>query len=614
MKWRPAALLLLAPLAAGAAGKSVVGSKHDLSVSGPGPIKAVRETQVCVFCHVPHKARSTAGGSNRPDSPALHKPYASSTMESPPPGAPDGATRVCLSCHDGTTALGQTIASGRIVMRGLGTDEKLPADHPSNVGTDLRRSHPVSFVPARRPRLRLPDAGDAVHLDRAGRLQCTSCHDPHREDADPVTRKFLVKSNGASAICTSCHVLPLWQGNPSGHQVSNAVFGVAQGATTGYRTVSENGCMACHASHGTGPGNRLVKRDARGNEEQTCLGCHNGQVVPGDVSRDVAKTWSHAAPANAPSSHDAAEGPDNGVQRLPETRSSTPRHVTCVDCHNPHAAYRKAATAPGASGALSGVWGIDRNGLRVEPVVYEYQVCFKCHGDSMNQPQANGPRPPESTRRAYNEVNLRRAFDPSGPSAHPVVAPGRNPDVPSLLPPYTAAGQIYCSDCHGSDEASTGTVPRGPHGSIHPHLLERAYATIDRTPESPAAYALCYKCHDRAVLLSTRSSFGLHALHVVGQATPCAACHESHGISPVAGNAVNNAHLVDFDVSIVAPSARGLRQYVSSGPRAGSCSLSCHGKDHDGLSYGPAGNVPLGPANRLRSTLRQMVLPPPAGR
>lgn len=34
----------------------VRGTKHDLSINGPGTLKAVAETQVCVFCHTPHNA------------------------------------------------------------------------------------------------------------------------------------------------------------------------------------------------------------------------------------------------------------------------------------------------------------------------------------------------------------------------------------------------------------------------------------------------------------------------------------------------------------------------------------------------------------------------------
>jgi cytochrome c553 len=336
------------------------------------------------------------------------------------------------------------------------------------------------------------------------------------------------------------------------------------------------------------------------------------------------KPYAHAAVANGPSGHDAAEGPQHETLRIPESKSTAQRHVSCVDCHNPHGAGSQPAFGVRAAGALAGVWGIDRNGRRVEPVQYQYEVCFKCHGDSANKPQGQGPYPPETLRRTVPDHNLRRVFDLTSPSAHPIEGPGRNPDVPSLFPPLTAQSVITCTDCHASDTApaatgappaapgspgaSTATGARGPHGSVYLHLLERPLETADRTPESEAAYALCYKCHDRKVVLSDRSSFNLHTLHVAGRTpgdgAPCTACHASHGVSPVQGNPVNNAHLVDFDVSIVKKGKGGVMRYTSAGYRAGSCALSCHGVEHDDtFVYAPGKAAPAAASPALRSSI-----------
>jgi hypothetical protein len=72
---------------------------------------------------------------------------------------------------------------------------------------------------------------------------------------------------------------------------------------------------------------------------------------------------------------------------------------------------------------------------------------------------------------------------------------------------------------------------------------------------------------------------------VVDEQTPCSACHASHGVSLAAGTAVNNAHLIDFDVTIVRPDARGLRQYTAGVPGTGSCTLTCHGSRHEARGY-----------------------------
>jgi len=35
----------------------IVATKHNLSASGPGELKALTETRICVFCHTPHNAQ-----------------------------------------------------------------------------------------------------------------------------------------------------------------------------------------------------------------------------------------------------------------------------------------------------------------------------------------------------------------------------------------------------------------------------------------------------------------------------------------------------------------------------------------------------------------------------
>lgn len=602
-RWKSVLMALLVPAAAApqvrrtapappprVSGQSVLRTKHNLSVTGPGSIRALSETRVCIFCHVAH--HGAPHGSNRPESDAAYRLYASSTLASRVPNAPTGASRTCLSCHDGTIALGQTLASGRIAVRGTDPSGKLVG--PSNLGTDLRRTHPFSFQPVETKVSRRPDPKDPVRLDRGGSLQCTSCHDPHRDDLDPVQHQFLVRDNRDSALCLACHVFPQWKANPAAHQASTASFGPAQGSTAGYATVAQNACMSCHRSHAAGEGAALVKRPAGKSEDAVCLTCHDGTVARSNVAAQVARPFAHAPPATGPSGHDAAEGPDNAAAPLPERRQDARRHVSCVDCHDPHAAYRRAAAAPLANGTLSGAWGIDRSGQKVDPVNHEYEICFKCHADSANRRDAATPLPPGLPVRAVLQTNLRLVLDPSAASFHPVVAPGGNPDVPSLLDPFRPTSFVYCGDCHGADDSIPGE-PRGPHGSTNRFMLVRPYSTADLTVETPAAYALCYKCHSRDVLLSARTPFSwtnpttalpesLHARHLRNGA-PCSACHASHGVAATAGNAINNAHLIDFDVSIVKPNPSGLRRYTDLGPGTGSCALVCHGKLHDDRPY-----------------------------
>jgi hypothetical protein len=284
------------------------------------------------------------------------------------------------------------------------------------------------------------------------------------------------------------------------------------------------------------------------------------------------------------------------------------RHVACLDCHDPHAASGRPAPPGGVGGALAGVWGVDQHGQRVEQIRFEYELCFKCHGDSANKPQSGGVATGSAVQREFRYANLRSQLAPTAASYHPIVAPGRSPLVPGLEAPYTAGSLISCGDCHAAENGpgAGGSAPRGPHGSFYPFLLERNYSTADGTPESAAAFALCYKCHDRDTLVAPDrrdptqhpepTAFSEHARHLGFKVNaPCSACHAAHGVSSQAGSPIENAHLVDFDVAIVKPFG-GVRRYQSGLPGRGSCTLTCHGpngqKDHDGSSYAP---LPVAP-------------------
>src|SRR5829696_8305601 len=84
---------------------SVVNSAHNLSATGPGTIRATNEQQVCIFCHTPHNASPIQPLWNRNVPVAAYIPYASSSLQAQP-GQPTGTSKLCLSCHDGTIALG----------------------------------------------------------------------------------------------------------------------------------------------------------------------------------------------------------------------------------------------------------------------------------------------------------------------------------------------------------------------------------------------------------------------------------------------------------------------------------------------------------------------------
>ncbi|MEW8053502.1 MAG: hypothetical protein AB2809_24380, partial [Candidatus Thiodiazotropha sp.] len=299
-------------------------------------------------------------------------------------------------------------------------------------------------------------------------------------------------------------------------------------------------------------------------EDLNCTVCHSGNVATENIAAEFNKFSVHPI------------GDTTGVHDPAEENIIRTRHVECADCHNPHSAGAGGGNPPGA---LAGVRGVDRFGAAVKPLVFSYQLCFRCHADSANKP---APR----TRRQIGQTNVRLEFDPTNPSHHAVLGTGANPDVPSLIAPLTISSTISCQDCHNSDSGRNagGGGPRGPHGSRFEPILERQYITLDGTPESASAYALCYKCHDRNSILNDES-FPLHNKHIVEENTPCNVCHDPHGISGSQGNFLNNSKLINFDLSAVSADANGNLRFESNGNFTGTCYLNCHGEEHAPLSY-----------------------------
>ncbi len=540
----------------------VAATKHNLSVSGPGTVKASSESQICVFCHTPHNASPTAALWNRRNSATTYTPYSSTTARGGM-AQPNGASMLCLSCHDGTIALGDILSRATpIAMAGAVTT--MPAG-AGRLGTDLGDDHPVSFaytaalVAQRNNELVSPAAlTGRVKLDANGQMQCTSCHDPH----DNANGKFLVMANGASALCTACHAKPGW--SASSHATSTKTWngaGTNPWPTSSGGTVAGNGCENCHQPH-SAPGRRFLLHSAT--EENVCYACHNGNVSAKNVQAEFGKLSRHTVSASS-GTHDPTEPTIVGTM-----------HVECQDCHNPHASRSGAGTP---AGPLTGVRGVNISGAAIGTVTSEYEVCFRCHADSTSR------TPAPTVTRQIAQGNLRLRFQTSNASFHPIAGAGRSTNVPSLVAPWNTSSTVKCSDCHNNNAGpgAAGTGPNGPHGSIFRPLLERQYITTDNTTYAVGNYALCFKCHSSASILGD-ASFKEHSRHISSERAPCSVCHDPHGV-PTPGTVTSNSRLINFDTSVVKPSSGGILRFDSTGTFKGRCYLSCHGKDHNPEIY-----------------------------
>ncbi|MBN2008541.1 hypothetical protein JW960_04250 [candidate division KSB1 bacterium] len=543
-----------------AAAQSIVDTPHNLSANGPGSIHAGSETEICIFCHTPHNSSPCAPLWNRNNPGQNYILYQSSTIEAAP-GQPDGASILCLSCHDGTIALGAVVSRDHLIEFSGGITV-LPTGH-ANLGSDLSDDHPVSFIyntslAAADGELTDPATlNGPVQLD-GQKVQCTACHNPHNN----IYGNFLVASTHYSDLCMFCHQKNGWNG--SLHRVSSASWngsGNDPWPKSTYQTVAENGCENCHQPHGAGGAERIMRHLP---EENNCLDCHAGNVAAKNIQSDLNKSYRHDVFAYT-HIHDPEE---NAVSDI--------RHVECTDCHNPHVANGTDASAPVASGAIEGVKGVNSQGSAISAIQYEFEICYRCHADSPEKPGGH-------TSRQFYQTNVRLEFNAGNPSFHPVEASGKNGDVPSLISPLNEASIIYCTDCHASNNSSAN----GPHGSVYSPILKFRYETADYTSESYQAYELCYQCHDRNTIVNNQSTnFAnvVHRKHIVDLQTPCNVCHDPHGVQ---GSSTNQSHLINFDTSVVSKSTgrQGKLEFIDSGSFTGQCYLYCHGRNHNPKRY-----------------------------
>jgi predicted CXXCH cytochrome family protein len=237
-------------------------------------IRALTETRICVFCHTPHNATPLSPLWNRELEPQVYTVYASPTMQAGPLPQPSGPTKLCLTCHDGTIAMGAVVnPAGGIAMAGGG---RLPPGSLSDFGLDLSGHHPVSF-----PYHTALPSGDLASspppdlvYGGTDEVHCITCHDAHSD----AYGKFLLKDNRYSALCITCHQVSGWNG--SAHATSTAsVVGVLPRPPKTWPTytqLNEWGCEACHTPHFAPTAEQLLNFTAAPPAPFSCTsaGCH----------------------------------------------------------------------------------------------------------------------------------------------------------------------------------------------------------------------------------------------------------------------------------------------------------------------------------------------------
>jgi len=180
--------------------------------------------EICKVCHTPHNANMDVPDSplwNHQTTTATYNLYSSATLNAIP-GQPDGKSKLCLSCHDGTVAIDNHSGfTGGTHFTSWG-----------NVSTDLRDDHPISFTYDATlattdgnlydPSTTMSGLGGTIEQDllENGKLQCTSCHDVHvsrntqgcigchniHGGVGMITKTLSLRiPNDGSGLCLTCH-------------------------------------------------------------------------------------------------------------------------------------------------------------------------------------------------------------------------------------------------------------------------------------------------------------------------------------------------------------------------------------------------------------------------
>jgi Doubled CXXCH motif (Paired_CXXCH_1) len=260
-------------------------TKHNLGSSAPANQNSVSDTaEICVFCHTPHGADTTASAplwNKKLPSGTGYQVYAtanSTTIDGQVMTTVGSVSITCLSCHDGTQAMDNIInapgsggfvadgggaggrayswgASPRIDAGGLGVMSSV-----ANLGTDLRDDHPIGIEYCgggltgtsanATPGIATGSCKDSDFKQPfSGTINSqpvwwveTGTSDSARTRTDMIlyNRSFTLGGTGPAVECASCHDPHVSQGQAGPNsQVAGATF----------LRVSNNGsavCLACH--------------------------------------------------------------------------------------------------------------------------------------------------------------------------------------------------------------------------------------------------------------------------------------------------------------------------------------------------------------------------------
>ena len=253
-------------LLASGASAGIVSTPHNLTATGanpgPGPNKQSTTEQICVFCHTPHAANTSA------TAPLWNKAIPASTgyttYSTANSSTIDGnvlavgsVSAACLSCHDGTQAMDNLVnAPGSGGLNAAGSDRNYnwttgtnKVTGVANLTKDLTNDHPIGIQYCgggltgsgatvsgscadgdfNAVTTKSINGSQVFWVDTTGAgtrskndiilytrtftnnatgpsVECASCHDPHTDKAGTNSDvNFMRVTTSGSKICLACH-------------------------------------------------------------------------------------------------------------------------------------------------------------------------------------------------------------------------------------------------------------------------------------------------------------------------------------------------------------------------------------------------------------------------
>jgi len=362
--------------------EDIAATRHNLSSKNQEPTAGDDVTsstsEVCVFCHTPHGS-TPAGTTIKAPIWNRNLDYQSTTayvlydqawsfsFEGKPsdPSKPTGYSRLCLSCHDGTIALGSVInkpgsggfqsftpttdvmsmqnaGTGGIMPSGTGPGGDIGGD-TRLLGTNLQNDHPISFI---------FDSNLAVNVDA------------ELVDPGPVLYSNL---NAVTPLA------------PSGGYRTGVKRFPGNDPSQGFNMVQ---CTSCHNPHAvTYPKFLRAPRFQDAGEHGFLPG---GLPVADHPPGQIICLYCHSKPGWDNSTHDVSQAVHNPYPVADDPGTSRPEdydfdgthtvaQYACRNCHDPHTAqgakrlHKEGVTVFGGADAIE-------------------NTCFMCH--SPNKPSS----------------------------------------------------------------------------------------------------------------------------------------------------------------------------------------------------------------------------------